>query len=143
MLRVLRRGLKPLHLVFSALLMFTVSLTIHEYSHFAALILLGGRGYIEFNYCVITQPPPSEALTHIVCFMGGIGSGLFFLLMRLIEEDPEDKVIETTVAVTQIIYGVGEGLNSIYGVPLTVGAVASIIGASLYIAHALRNTLGR
>jgi len=135
------KKLKLLQLLFSFILLFLASLAIHEYAHFLALIALGGEGYIQYNYCVMTKAPPSKVAFHAVSFMGGIGSGLFFVLVRLIEEDPEDKVVETLVALYQFVYGVGEGLWSIYKIPLEVGSIAGIIVSIAYLLMSLWRSL--
>jgi len=131
------KKLKLLQLLLSFILLFLASCAIHEYAHFLALMALGGEGYIQYNYCVMTKSPSSKIAFHMVSFMGGIGSGLFFVLVRIIEEDPEDKVVETMVAVYQFVYGFGEGLWSIYKIPLEVGSTVAVIASVAYLVYVL------
>jgi len=87
------------------------SIFIHEYSHFLTLIVLGGEGYIYKNYTVITRLPDIPLSLTIIKLMGGLGVAIFYLLFRLIEDDPEDKIILESLILYQSIYGILEMLN--------------------------------
>lgn len=117
-------AVKASHLVFSLVLVYLASIAIHEYAHLLTLIALGGDGYIYLNMCHVTRWPPVGGWT--VYFAGGLGCALFLLLARSIDEDPEDRIALLSVALSQIIYGMFEGVWGLTGIMvyLHVGSVA-------------------
>ncbi len=105
--------IKPSHFFITLFLLFIASIAIHEYSHLAVLLVFGGKGYIYFNYVVVTEYPQTTIGTFFTQLMGGIGASLFFLVLRMIEEDPEDKIVMSIIAIFHFAYGTLEGLYAV------------------------------
>jgi len=102
--------IKPSHFFITLFLLFLASIAIHEYSHLAVLLVFGGKGHIYFNYVTVTEYPQTTIGMFFTQLMGGIGASLFFLLLRIIEEDPEDKIVMSIIAIFHFAYGTLEGL---------------------------------
>jgi len=107
--------IKLSHFLITFFLLFLASIAIHEYSHFIFLLIFGGEGYIHLNHTIITKIPETFIGTFITYLMGGIGASLFFLMLRIIEEDPEDKIVMSIIVIFQFSYGIVEGLWYAFG----------------------------
>ena len=105
--------IKPSHFFITLFLLFLASMAIHEYSHLAVLLVFGGEGHIYFNSVIVTKYPQTTIGYFLTALMGGIGTSLFFLLLRIIEEDPEDKIVMSIIAIFHFAYGTLEGLASV------------------------------
>jgi len=104
-----RSKVKLLHLIASFLIYFIATLPFHEYSHFIVLLALGGEGYIYLNYVIVEKLPDFYFYKLLVYSSGGLLTSLFYLIIRIFEEDPEDKIILTSISFGQLGYGIIEG----------------------------------
>jgi len=102
--------IKASHFFITLFLLSLASIAIHEYSHYVTLLVFGGEGQIYLNYVTVVEYPPTATGTFLTHLMGGIGTSIFFSLLRIIEEDPEDKIVMSGIAIFHFAYGILEGL---------------------------------
>jgi len=100
---------------------------------------MGGHGYIYFNKCIILDLPQNILARDLVYFSGGLGCSLFFLLLRIMEEDSENKVITTMISIKEGTYGILEGLSFSFNnnTLLVISIPLSLVLMSSYLVYKL------
>jgi len=95
-----------------------ITVAYHEYCHFNVLRTMGGDGYVIFywfaGYVVPTKLPPTVLGCFLTALAGGIGCFLLYLYFdQWWLEDPTDRWVRVACRfhlVSQLVYGIGEGL---------------------------------
>ena len=136
------KSLKGVDFIFTLGVLFIASSTIHEYGHLATLRLLGGKGVIDsgaLNGVILIESCQYQHGNIFVAFMGGWLSGIVFLVLWVLTEDPEVKVSRFCILTYQLIYGTFEGLWYATGndVLLAVGVIAGIVVMFMVMLNAL------
>jgi len=124
--------LKGVDFILTLGVLFAASLVLHEYGHMITIRLLGGKGVIESTVLSgvrLIVPPPQKYGNILVAFMGGWFSGLIYLVLWMLSEDPEDKVARFSVFTYQLIYGSFEGVwfATNIDVLLLVGVIVGVV----------------
>jgi len=116
---IIRRILEIILDLITAFLCFgMVTVAFHEYCHFNILRLFQGDGYVIFywfaGYVAITKVPPTILGKFLTALAGGVGCFLLFLYFdQWWLEDPTDRWVRVACRfhlVSQLVYGIGEGL---------------------------------
>ena len=129
--------IKILHLLVSYFAINLLAGTLHEYVHYAVLLLVGGQGYIEGFSCVATVLPSTPFAIFLWYISAGIVVSILAYAYSFFEEDPEDHFVLITTSINQLIYGVGEAFLYEYIPIYNFFQVVSIIVPILYAAYLL------
>lgn len=98
-----------------AILFYGMAIGLHEVIHLSVLRALGGDGHLIFSwyyvFIVYDQFPVPVYGDMLVAFSGGVGIGILFLLLALLNfDDAEEQAALIPLAIMQLTYGIFEGL---------------------------------
>lgn len=127
---------KFIKLLLTAVLLFFISIPIHENGHMLMLRLLGGEGYIDYGIrlgkVVILQEPPFPNWWVPVAAAGGGSVAMILLTLNYFINDIEISLVLQLTAGYQITYGILEVLK-LHSIPMdiVVGGIGLLI-TSMY-----------
>ena len=123
----------PLQFFIMFLLIIFMVNWLHEFFHLRLGILLGGEGYVKIGFLVFYTEftvDPSPMLP--VVFAGGLGSAAVCGLVWVMDTDIENRIVWRAVGLTQVLYGLVEGLLfhlGRYDLLPQLGTIAMLVAA--------------